>query len=321
MTFDTNIRVPGVLALSLCLLACDSGSVGEFESDDGGATSGASSGASDTQGPTTGGTASSGSSASATSTSGPTTTDATSPTDGGSEGESGDDSSSSGGPMGVCAGVENHMCSGPVDCGESCGELDSMFDENGCVRQVCEQHQDCGDGWFCYRPMDYGGCQSSDVGCFEDEEIGCQCASLPDCGGAYCVPEDIVFAGATPGPFDGWATDTCAPDDGPAFELRIGTYISDACGGAFDENDPRVDFVIDAPLGAASSFSTEQGDVISVVYRPGDGSQVPAIGSLTVSSTDGFIEGDYEVRLPDDTVLYGPFAALGCGSKNPPPCG
>ena len=213
------------------------------------------------------------------------------------------------------------MCSVPIDCGDACGELDSMFDENGCVRQVCEGQSDCDDDWFCYRPMNYGGCQSSDVSCFEDEEIGCQCASLPDCGGAYCVPEEIVFAGATPGPVEAWATDTCAPDDGPAFELRIGTYISDACGGAFADEDPRIDFQIDAPLGATSTWASGEFGIFSAVFHPGDGSQVPVTGVVTVTSADGFIEGEYEVRLPDDTILYGPFSAIACASENPPPCG
>lgn len=320
MTFDTNPRALLTLTLTFFALACDNGSVGEFESDDGGATSGASSGASTSEGLTSAGSNGSGSSDSATSTSGATTTDGTTSTEGGTESES-EGSSSSGGPAGVCAGVENHMCSVPIDCGESCGELDSMFDENGCVRQVCERHDDCDDDWFCYRPMDYGGCQSSDVGCFEDEEIGCQCASLPDCGGAYCVPEEIVFAGATPGPVDGWATDICAPDDGPAFELRIGTYISDACGGAFAEDDPRIDFHIDAPLGSTGTYVSGEFGIFQAVFHPGDGSQVPVTGVVAVTSADGFIEGEYEVRLPDDTVLYGPFSAIGCASENPPPCG
>lgn len=321
MTFDTNTRALGTLTLTFCLFACDNGSVGEFESDDGGATSGASSGASTNGGSTSAGTNGSGSSDSATSTSGATTTEGTTSTQGGSESESeSGGSSSSGGPAGVCAGVENHMCSVPVDCGESCGELDSMFDENGCVRQVCERHDDCSEDWFCYRPMDYGGCQSSDVGCFEDAEIGCQCASLPDCGGAYCVPEEIVFAGAAPGPVDGWATDICAPDDGPAFELRIGTYISDACGGAFADEDPRIDFQINAPLGSTGTYVSDEFGIFQAVFHPGDGSQVPVTGVVAITSADGFIEGEYEVRLPDDTVLYGPFSAIGCASENPPPC-
>ncbi len=322
MTFDTNIRTVGTLTLTFLLFACDNGSVGEFESDDGGATSGASSSASASGGPASAGTDSSGSSDSATSTSGATTTEGTTSTQGGSASASeSEGSSSSGGPAGVCAGVENHMCSVPIDCGDACGELDSMFDENGCVRQVCERHDDCEEDWFCYRPMNYGGCQSSDVGCLEDAESGCQCASLPDCGGAYCVPEEIVFAGASPGPTEGWASEVCGPDDGAALHLRIGTYISDACGGQFDDGEPLILLSVFAPLGATGTFTSEDSGVFQARYFPGDGSEVPATGAVSVTSAEAFVEGEYEVVVPDGTVLYGPFSAIACPPEGPLNCG
>ncbi|MCR9166028.1 MAG: hypothetical protein ACE37F_17200 [Nannocystaceae bacterium] len=318
MTFDGNLSALGILTLSLCAFACDNGSVGEFESDDGGASSGASTSASAGEGSTSADTDGGSESESATSTSGPTTTDATSSTQGGTETGG---SSTSGGPVGVCAGVENHMCSGPVDCGDACGELDSMFDDDGCVREACGQHDDCDDAWFCYRPLNYGGCQSSDVSCSEDADVGCQCATLPDCGGAYCVPEEIVFAGASPGPTAGWATDSCAPDDGPAFLLRVGTYTSDGCGGAFAEDEPLVEFRINAPLGSTGSYVSDEFGIFVATYHPGDGSQVPVTGAVTVTSAGDVLEGEYEARLPDDTVVYGSFSAIGCPSDEPLPCG
>jgi hypothetical protein len=72
-----------------------------------------------------------------------------------------------------------------------CGDVDSPFDEHGCLRPTCMSHEDCDGTDLCYRPLDFGGCASSDVFCDDDPTYGCTCMSTPDCSGAYCVPEEI----------------------------------------------------------------------------------------------------------------------------------
>ncbi len=305
MTFE--MKMVGSLALGM-LIACDRGSVGEYEDDTGGASSGASSSGDESTQST--GTASAGS---ATASSATVTS-----TSGGAE--TSDDSSGSSGVAAACEGNENHLCSDPVDCGESCGSLGSMFDDSGCVRAPCSTHANCGDGMFCYRPFDYGGCQSSDVGCVEDLDGTCHCASSPDCGGAYCVPEDIVFGGATLGPSDGLATSECGPDDGPAFVLRVGTYISDACGGEFAEA-PLVEFRVAAALGTTGTFTTEGVDLIAASYDAGGLEPQPVQWAvLSVAEAGDLLEGEYAVTLADDTVLYGVFSVVAC-PVTLPPCG
>lgn len=308
MTFETKLA--GVMLVA-ALSGCDQGSVGEFESDDGGASSGASSSegeSSDSAGTASAGSATGNASDTATSTSGGSETGES----GESSGTSGG-SSSSGGVVAACEGSEAHLCSSPVECGESCGELDSMFDASGCLRQACETHANCGDGNFCYRPQDYGGCQSSHVGCFEDSDGTCQCGTLPDCGGAYCVSEDIVFGGADLGPADGWASDDCAPDDGPAFVLRVGTYTSNACGGQFAE-EPLLEFHVRHPLGSTGSWTPYDDGFFAVTYFP-DGVTAEPIQWAVLSvadAADGLLTGEYAVTLQDDTVLYGSYAAVSC---------
>lgn len=310
-------RWTGLLSVALCIFGCDSGSVGEFEthsgSDDGSAGGETSTGVETSTDTTTN------TSASATSTSATSQGEGTTGVSGESSGESSSDSG--GGGALTCEGIENHQCAMPVDCGDSCGALESMFDVSGCARQPCQRHGECGDAEFCYRPMDYGGCQSSDVGCYDDGDGGCLCASLPDCGGAYCVSEDIVYGGATAGPGDGLASDQCGPDDGPAFSLQVGTYASDACGGVFAQ-EPRIDFFVGRPLGSTGTVSSEGPDFIEArYYANGVDSEPTTSAVLHVASADALLSGEYEVRLLDDTVRYGEFSVVNCPQEEPLPCG
>ncbi len=317
-----NFRLHMTLVLSLVTLGCDSGSVGEFESDDGSGTSGAGS-TSDTSATTASSQSSTSGSATDSATSGSSASaTATATSDGTSTETGGESSSTTGGPVGACEASENHLCAEPVDCGDACGELDSMFDDNGCVRQACMWHDECGSGEFCYRPLDYGGCQSSDVGCTEDTDGNCFCGSLPDCGGAYCVPEELVFGGASEGPTTGWASDECAPNDGPAFVLRVGTYASDACGGQFAE-EPLIEFLVAQPLGTMGTWVGDDLELFGATYYPDGVNPEPLQYAVLYlnGSMGGFLTGQYEVTLADDTVLYGEYEAISCTADPPPMCG
>ena len=92
---------------------------------------------------------------------------------------------------GVCENPR-FQCSEPVDCSlVRCGELDSTFDEQGCLRLSCRSNaSDCPEGQQCFTPMDWSSCTSSNISCREREDGPCVCAVTDDCGGAYCVPAD-----------------------------------------------------------------------------------------------------------------------------------
>lgn len=307
MTFETRRHWGLCAVLVLGLSGCDKGSVGEF-----GETEGESEGAS--EGQTTGASAGASSgpgSASATSTTGAATsaTGTTTEPPGTESGETG--LLLDVGGIGACANPL-HGCSGPAECGETCGDLDSMFDENGCVRVACSPGADaCGDGEFCYRPQDYGGCQSSDLSCSESDGV-CGCGFDDDCGGAYCVPEDIVFGGIVEGPTEGLVTSDCAPDDGPAFSISVGSYASDACGGAF-EPGPTLRFLVVDDFGTTGTTATDDWAVASASYST-DGTpettQTAQWVVLRISAWEGTVTGDYEVLLEDETLLVGTFSTV-----------
>lgn len=308
-------------SLALALPACDKGSVGEFESEtEGGTGSGSDS---DSESASTSGSESastSGSASDSASTTGTTAT--TSPTTGTSAGEttseseSDSDSATTTGGL-VCGGAENFMCSAPVDCGDACGTLDSFFDEEGCIRAPCSRHDDCDDGSVCYHPIDYGGCASSDVSCFEDENGTCQCGLDPDCGGSYCVPDEVFFGGASDGPTVGWIDNSCAPDDGPAFAIMVG-LDANACDAESD-GGPLIRFLISAEPpspGMSQIYDLSEPDS-SASYSPvGDlmDAEFVTDGIVRIFAWDDTIQGEYEIGLADTTVLVGSFSAPYCNS-------
>jgi hypothetical protein len=65
-----------------------------------------------------------------------------------------------------------------------------VFDEQGCLRLSCEDHDDCPAGQKCYRAHRYydGYASPSDIGCYDGTE-GCECISSGDNGGRFCVDE------------------------------------------------------------------------------------------------------------------------------------
>jgi|GEM_PF-6428109 len=88
-------------------------------------------------------------------------------------------------------------CSEPMACDaslgqDSCGGLDSKFDEHGCLRASCTTHDGCLQSERCHVPALWGGCVSSHVGCEDDENGVCECFTTDDCGsGGYCVPGEL----------------------------------------------------------------------------------------------------------------------------------
>lgn len=135
----------------------------------------------------------------------------------------GDDAASTG-VSGQCPVTPDFQCSIPVECGEpGCGGPFNHFDEDGCLRPSCLGPGDCEAGEVCFFPIDHGGCASSGVSCFEEDGT-CQCASEPDCGGGYCMPEGEVPS----------ASCTDQPDEGACLDAGCSTFetvtvITDTC--------------------------------------------------------------------------------------------
>ena len=91
----------------------------------------------------------------------------------------------------TCDILPEFTCSTGVDCGQvSCGDPFSPFDAEGCLRPSCP----CVDGEVCFRPVDWGGCTSSELFCEDVPGQGCLCGGTDDCGGSYCLPADQVPA-------------------------------------------------------------------------------------------------------------------------------
>jgi hypothetical protein len=87
----------------------------------------------------------------------------------------------------------DHDCSTGIPCPPgSCGDLFSPFDDQGCLRRNCTFSNQCDDDEVCFAPASVGGCASSGIYCSEGPDGECQCASDPDCGGAYCVPSELA---------------------------------------------------------------------------------------------------------------------------------
>jgi len=91
-----------------------------------------------------------------------------------------------------CPEVSGFNCLGPVNCedGFQCGDLSSPFDSDGCLRPSCNSDEDCAEGDRCYIGQDFGDCLSSNVFCDQEGDM-CLCGSSDDCGGAFCVPQEI----------------------------------------------------------------------------------------------------------------------------------
>jgi hypothetical protein len=320
MTYSFTLR--WFTAGALALVACNgTKSLGEYDTDDGSGDGDGSGG--DGSGDDAGSASASASASgtSATATGGQTASDS-----GGADAETGDatadtaDDDDTGSP-GACEG-EGNCVQFPISCDDvECGGT-SVFDADGCVRTACTSQPDaCGDGEFCYRAMDFGGCQSSAVGCVDDEStMSCQCGSLPDCGGAYCLPE-ADWPAADPGPEGGaHVRDSCAPNDGPAFELRFG-LDSSACDASQQPTEPYVAIRIDALGPAPGTYAFGDGLDGEGRYDAGDGNLVTAsFGWVTIDAVDAdSVSGTYRIVISEVAHLSADFDVPLCDSGMP--CG
>lgn len=81
----------------------------------------------------------------------------------------------------------NFQCTQPVDCEKwRCGEIDSTFDANGCLRPLCAQTP-CDAGEVCFTAQATPECPA--VTCADDGDQ-CACEVAPDCAVSYCIPAD-----------------------------------------------------------------------------------------------------------------------------------
>jgi hypothetical protein len=314
MTYSFSSR--WLSASALLLAACNGAeSLGEYDTEDG-------SGTSPTGGP--GDDGSDGPSASDSASVSASGSTAANTDDGGTASDS--DASASGdtavatdtgdatdtGTPGACEGEGNCVLY-PIDCDVvQCGGI-SMFDDDGCVRTACTQDPTaCGEGEPCYRPDDFGGCQSSAVGCVDDESsMTCQCATLPDCGGAFCLP-----AAEWPAPDAGPSTnaivqDSCAPNDAPAFELLLG-LDGPGCDGV--PGAPFVAIRLDGidPVPGTYAF----GDFVGGqgTYDAGGGALHTNANGWVVIDAWGAdtVSGTYHLVVPDVVYLSAAFDADFC---------
>jgi len=207
------------LVVGALLAACsEEGSLGEYPESSGTAVD---DGATDDSG-TTNGSASATEDGSATDGTDTTLGDST---DASVTSEDSTGSSSDTGSVGACEQPGNCSEFSACEGASLCGTLDSLFDENGCVRQECGDDDACADDERCYRAIEFGGCAPSGVFCEDDPELQtCLCGSNPECGGGFCVPQELYPAAS---PLPGgvvFADAACAPNDGAAIYLQWGGF-------------------------------------------------------------------------------------------------
>lgn len=314
MTWTSLLRwsTAGALALTACN---GTKSLGELDTDEGSGGDGSGSGSASDSASASSTVSASGTSA-GTGSGGETASDSDATADGATATDDADT-----GTPGQCDG-ENDCVLYPIDCDDvQCGGT-SMFDDDGCVRTACTTDPTvCDADAPCYRAMDFGGCQSSAVGCVDDElEMICQCATLPDCGGAFCLPlEEWPSPDEGPGG-DAVVRDTCAPNDGPAFELQVG-LDGTSCDATAQPDQPFVSIRIDAAGPAPGTFhfgelAGGQGD-----YDAGDGNVLTnGNGWIVIDAFDGeTVSGSYHLVVPEVAYLSGTFEAPYCEGGGP--CG
>jgi len=291
------------IGLTAGVLGCGDDSGGGMASETSGAVTASVSATETSSAPSTTSDTNSATGATATATTGGSTTQAMT-----TASESGTTAASQ-----ACPNSPAHNCSDAVDCGEDCGTMDSIFDENGCSRGECQTHAECGESSLCYHAEDYGGCVSSDLSCNEDADGECFCGSDPDCGGSYCVPSEIFFGGAALGPTQGWVDHGCTADDGPAFVLLLGLAAND-CDGAND-GQPLLRIEIAEAPGQPGTFTLDTPGNTGEYAANGDlktAASVP-IGVVRIFSwVNDTAQGEYEVRFADASVVAGSFSVPFC---------
>lgn len=315
----TMIQRGGGAALVVALFGgcSEEGSLGEYPEssgtavDDGGSSMGDDSG-------TTGASNSAGDS----SASGPSSGD-----DGTAESTAsatvGDTATSSDTMPGACEQPGNCVEFSPCGAEPECGTLESLFDENGCVKAECQDDGQCDDGELCYRAIDFGGCAPSGVFCEDDQELQtCSCGSNPECGGGFCVPEDQYPTAAGLPDTAALAEIACAPNDGPAVHLRWGG--EGTCDLAGDRMFEVTAY--EGPL-AVGTFEFAGGPATGFGwYRASDGTDIEVLSAtIEITAYDGdVVSGSVEATLAPNVdgvqIVGGDFADLPV-CEMPQPCG
>ncbi len=207
-----------------------------------------------------------------------------------------------------------------LDCElHNCGELDSHFDADGCLRTPCSDASDCGDAELCYAAYLYGGCVGSEVFCEDyDEDMSCSCGGSDDCNGAFCVPAELVPGELQLGP--GTFTDGCAPNDAPAYDIEFGLE-SATCDAPWSMDQLRVRINLVADQLPPGDYSVTADDGWGQIDLWGDnGWQQITEGVVTIVSWEGdVITGAVELHADGLPTVVGSFSAAYCAEN--PMCG
>lgn len=167
-------------------------------SDPGGDSSTAESTSTSTTGASTSVTSSSGGG----STTSPSTTESTSNSDGSTTDTTVTTDTTTTEPS-ECVHAWKADCQQPLaDCEAlKCGDLYSEWAADGTLRSDCDLDDcPCPSGQTCFQPQWWGGCTPTNLICSDGDDDGlCNgCGGSEDCGGAYCVPDEIAPNPACP---------------------------------------------------------------------------------------------------------------------------
>jgi hypothetical protein len=274
------------LVVALGAACSEEGSLGEYPESSGTAVDDGAGSTGDDDGATTASTGDA-------SGSGPTSGDGTTTDASATVGDSG---SSSDTTPEACEQPGNCVEFSPCGADPECGTLESLFDENGCVKEECQDHEQCEDGELCYRAIDFGGCAPSGVFCEDDPDLQtCSCGSNPECGGGFCVPQEQYPTAAGLPETDAIAELACAPNDGPGVHLRWGGE------GTCDLAGLRMFEVTayEGPL-AVGTFEFDGSPATGFGwYRASDGTDVEVLSAtIEITAYDGaVVSGSVEATL------------------------
>jgi len=139
-------------------------------------------------------------------------------------------------------------CTNYPPCGEECGEVQSPFDEDGCLRTSCHGDEECGAGERCFVGLDFGYCEPSTMTCDENldgPDPGCSCGGTLDCNGGHCVPEALYPAPLEEGDFSvAMLVPGCGAADEPVFAL---VYYGDGSFNFCSAEDAIIELMVSFP--------------------------------------------------------------------------
>ena len=141
--------------------------------------------------------------------------------------------------------------------------------------------------------------------------------------GAGCVDKGDDSGGVAPGPaVEAWAQDSCAPDDGPALELRLNTAASECAADWLDASFQMAVLLFGSPATTGSSHDLADGGSVFVSAQI-DGRVTTGVssGTLWIDGADavgGSISGHYQIDLLVDGATEarsGSFVAPWCAAE------